>query len=154
MPELQQFMKTKNIDVCCIQETHLTSTRRFFVREYEVHRQDRRDRRKGGLVTLVKNTIPSVETQKSDRADLETEFLGVKLLLTDKELLIYNMYSPPDKQLQLNDIKPTNTDWILVGDLNSHSPSWGYDDLDLKGEELENWMITDRKSVVRERVSA
>ena len=26
-----------------------------------------------------------------------------------------------------------------MGDFNSHSPSWGYDELDSKGEEVECW---------------
>ena len=29
-----------------------------------------------------------------------------------------------------------------MGDSNSHSPSWGYDDLDHKGDEVEDWIIT------------
>ena len=29
-----------------------------------------------------------------------------------------------------------------MGDFNSHSPSWGYDDLDHKGDEVEDWIIT------------
>ena len=38
-------------------------------------------------------------------------------------------------------IFPTTADCIVVGDFNSHSPSWGYKDLDTKGEELEDWQI-------------
>jgi hypothetical protein len=34
--------------------------------------------------------------------------------------------------------------WIIMGDFNSHSPSWGYSDLDNKGEEVENWIISNR----------
>ena len=38
--ELQHFLKLKAIDVCCIQETHLSSSHHFFIRGYEVFRQD------------------------------------------------------------------------------------------------------------------
>ncbi|GFS06027.1 hypothetical protein ElyMa_001214200 [Elysia marginata] len=31
--------------------------------------------------------------------------------------------------------------FIVVGDFNSHSPSWGYKDLDSKGEKVEDWAI-------------
>ena len=34
--ELQHFLKLKAIDVCCIQETHLLSSYRFFIRGYKV----------------------------------------------------------------------------------------------------------------------
>ena len=40
--ELQNFLKEHDIDVCCIQETHLSSAHRFSIRGYEIFRQDRR----------------------------------------------------------------------------------------------------------------
>ena len=80
--ELQHFLKPKTIDVCCIQETHLSSSHRFFIWGYEVFRQDRENRPKGGLLTLVRNNIPATEIQRSGQADLDTENLGVKLVLT------------------------------------------------------------------------
>ena len=39
--ELQHFLKLETIDVCCIQETHLSSSHRFFIRGYEVFQQGR-----------------------------------------------------------------------------------------------------------------
>ena len=35
-PELQNFLKSKKIDIICIQETHLTDAHRFFIRGYEL----------------------------------------------------------------------------------------------------------------------
>ena len=61
LQELQHFLKLKAIDVCCIQETHLSSSHRFFIRGYEVFRQYRENRSKGGLLTLVRNNIPAAE---------------------------------------------------------------------------------------------
>ena len=66
--ELQHFLKLKAIDVCCIQETHLSSSHRFFIRAYEVFRHDRENRPKGGLLTLVRN-IPATKIQRSGQAD-------------------------------------------------------------------------------------
>ena len=74
--ELQHFLKLKAIDVCCIQDTHLSSSHRFFIRGYEVFRQDRENRPKGGLLTLVRNNIPAAEIQRSSQADLDMEYLG------------------------------------------------------------------------------
>ena len=61
--ELQHFLKDKVIDVCCIEETHLSNSHHFFIRGYEVFRQDRDNRPKGGLLTLVRNNIPTAEIQ-------------------------------------------------------------------------------------------
>ena len=52
--ELQVLLKERKIDVCCIQETHLNSSHRFSIRGYETFRRDRKDRPKGGILTLVK----------------------------------------------------------------------------------------------------
>ena len=129
--KLQHFLKLKAIDVYCIQETHLSSSHRFFIRGYEVFRQDRENRPKG-------------EIQRSGQADLDTEYLGVKLVLAGTPVTVFNIYSPPDKQIQLHNIKVEPQSWIITGDFNSHSPSWGYGQLSSKGEEVENWITENR----------
>ena len=138
--ELQHFLKLRAIDMCCIQETHLSNSHHFFIRSYGVFRQDRENRPQGGLLILVRNNIPAAEIQRSGQADLDTEYLGVKLLLAGTPVTVFNIYSPPDKQIQLHDIKVEAQSWIITGDFNSNSPSWGYGQLNSKGEEVENWI--------------
>ena len=140
--ELQNFLKANSIDICCVQETHLNSNHRFFVRGYELYRQDRQERKKGGVCTLVRNSLSSVETGRSGNSD--TESITVKIVLPDKHLNVCNIYSPPDKQIRLPSLPDHQDNWIAVGDFNSHSPSWGYKDLNVKGEEVEDWMIVNR----------
>ena len=130
--ELQQFLKAQKIDVCCIQETHLNNTHRFSIRGYEIHRADRP---KGGVLTLVKTSIPSTEVQRSEKAD--TEYITVKFILPDRNLTICNFYSPPNKAINLHNLQPNSEDWMIEGDFNSHSPSWGYPSLTQK----EKWNI-------------
>ena len=140
--ELQNFLRKSLVDVCCIQETHLSKNYRFSIRGYQMFRQDREHRTKGGILTLVRNSIPAHETQRSEDTQLETEFLGVRL--AQQNLVIYNLYSPPDKPIELHNLILSEENWIVVGDFNSHSPSWGYKDLDNKGEEVENWIISNQ----------
>ena len=90
---LQNLIKQNSIDACTIQETHLAVNHRFYVRGYETHKQDREGRSKGGVVTLVRNAIPSIEIQRSTAGD--TEFLGVELVLTDHHLHVFNIYPLP-----------------------------------------------------------
>ncbi|KAK7101444.1 hypothetical protein V1264_019826 [Littorina saxatilis] len=144
--ELQQFLKSQQIDICCIQETHLNSSHRFSVRGYETHRFDRENRPKGGVLTLVKTNLSSIEVQRSEDADME--FITVKLILPERNLTICNLYSPPNKMMQLHCLRPGTEDWIVVGDFNSHSPSWGYPSLDAKGEEVEDWLIENQLVLV------
>ena len=139
--ELQQFLKTQKIDVCCIQETHLNNTHRFSIRGYEIHRVDWADRPKGGVLTPVKTSIPSTEVQRSEKSDME--YITVKLILPVRNLTC-NLYSPPSRAINLQILQPNSEDWMIVGDFNSHSPSWGYPSFDAKGEEVEHWIVSNR----------
>ena len=55
--ELVERMNKENIDIACIQETHLNPAHRFQVRGYECFRSDRIERHKGGVLILVRNSI-------------------------------------------------------------------------------------------------
>ena len=138
-PDLQNFLRENSIDVCGIQETHLTTNHRFFIRGYETYRHDRQNRPKGGVAILVRNNIPSIEIARSEDGD--TEYIGVELVLPDKNIQVFNVYSPPDKNISLHNIKSNTTHWIAMGDFNSHSPSWGYSEMNNKGEDVESWAI-------------
>jgi len=137
-PELQEFLRAKKVDIICIQETHLTDAHRFSVRGYELFRHDRTNRPKGGIATLVRNNIPAMEVARSTG---DTEFLAVKLILDKREITVVNVYSPPDKELRLHTLPSADQNLLVIGDFNAHSPSWGYQDLNSRGEETEDWMI-------------
>jgi hypothetical protein len=67
--------------------------------------------------------------------------------------MLFNVYSPPDKPIHLNEIevlKVSNTNWMTVGDINSHSPNWGYEDIDKKGEQVEDWSITNNLQLLND----
>ena len=51
------------------------------------------------------------------------------------------MCSPPEKSLELDSLNWEKENWMIIGDFNSHSPSWGYPTIDDKGEDLEAWMV-------------
>ena len=119
--ELQVLMKQRNIDECCIQETHLNSRHRFSIRGYETFRKNRKDRLKGGILTLVKNTHAAAEVCRPE--DEDTEVLGIMLLLDKYPLPINNLCSLSNKQLRPQVFLPDPDRWIIMGD---------YDDLDHK----------------------
>ena len=62
----------------------------------------------------------------------------------NRHLTVFNIYSPPNKMIDLPCLPQDGGDWIAVGDFNSHSPSWGYRNLNGKGEEVEDWIVTNR----------
>ena len=136
---LRDLLTKEKIDVACIQETHLNSNLRLSIRGYQCFRKDRENRHKGGVAILVSNTLPAenIDIQESQ----ESEIIGIKLILPENPITIFNCYSPPDKNIMLHgiDVQPNNC--IVVGDFNSHSPSWGYNEQDAKGEDLEDWQV-------------
>ena len=139
-PELQRFLQENKIDIACIQETHLKpDIQRFFVRGYETFRRDRTTGAKGGVLTLVRNDIPAVKLEETAGSDLE--FITIKTFMKDEELLATNCYSSPARKLSLNSMRLSQEKHIVVGDLNGHSPEWGYDEMDARGEEIQEWMM-------------
>ena len=144
-PDLQVFLKKHGVDIICVQETHLADARKFFVRGYQVFRHDRANRHKGGLITLVKNAIPAVRLSDSQHDYLES--LAVKLIFSDTEhMTVVNCYAPPgkDKELKLHKIPVQENKLLIMGDFNGRSPSWGYEDRNARGENIEDWMLDNK----------
>ena len=61
--ELQHFLHENNVNICCNEETHLKEDKPFKIRGYQVFRSDRKERKKGGVMTLVRNNINALETK-------------------------------------------------------------------------------------------
>ena len=134
---LGYFLKENSIDVCCIQETHLQKDKTFKIRGYQQpFRNDREGRKKGGVVTLVKNNLNAIETK---RLTGEAEYLQIKLSTKNGSMDIGNYYCPDDKLLSLDSIEVPVDNFIIAGDFNSHSQSWGYTNMNKRGENVEEW---------------
>jgi hypothetical protein len=69
----------------------------------------------------------------------DSEYQVLCLRLSDRVIHVVNLYSPNDRALSLDTIDPDDTNYLVVGDFNSHSQSWGYDHMDRRGEEVETW---------------
>ena len=138
--ELEHILHERNMDVCCIQETHLQSnakkTDKFKIRGYQCHRNDRNDRKKGGVMTLVRNNIKAVEMEKHVG---DSEYHVLRLQTKTADVTLLNYYCPNDKPLSLDNVTVSDNNFLAVGDFNSHSQSWGYNHLDNRGEEVEKW---------------
>ena len=131
--ELQHLLLNKDIDICCIQETHLKEGKNFKIRGYQKpFRLDRPDRHKGGVLTLVRNNLHAIEV--STHLD-GAEYQYLKVRSKSKEVNLVNYYCPNDRPLSLSSIDVPLSSFLMVGDFNSHSQSWGYDHADARGEE-------------------
>ena len=136
---LTERLHAEDIDVACIQETHLNTNRRFTVRGYQTFRMDREGRHKGGVLILVRNSIAAKDITVD--TNQQAEIHGVSITVDNSVITIFNLYCPPDKDLslQMMDTPPENC--LVIGDFNSHSTCWGYDETDRRGDEVEDWQI-------------
>ena len=128
----------EDVDVACIQETHLNTNHRFSIRGYQTFRLDREGRHKGGVLILVRNIAASdFKVDTNQQADIH----GVNITVGNSAISIFNLYCPPDKDLSLQNIIVPPQNCLAVGDFNSHSTSWGYGETDRRGDEVEDWQI-------------
>ena len=134
--ELEQTLHSRDISICCIQETHLQKDKTFRVRGYQIFRADRQDRNKGGVLTLVRNNINACEVKSYLQGP---EYHELKIKAKSTELNLVNFYCPNDRPLSLDTVEVTDSRFLMVGDFNSHSQSWGYAEADRRGNEVEDW---------------
>ena len=132
---LKMFLFENKVDVCCVQETHLQEGKTFKIRGYQVFRNDRQGH-KGGVLTLVRNNIQANEIRKFTG---EAEYLHLRVTAGKLNLDIVNYYCPDNKMLSLETIDVPTSNFIIAGDFNSHSQSWGYFTMNRRGEEVETW---------------
>ena len=125
------------------------------MRGYQCIRTDRAGyRNKGGVLTLVKSNI---NVYLSGSSTDSAEYQVVKIKTKTKEIHLVNYYNssspseflsflfyivftlflhcldnncPNNVNLDLLNIPVVRTNFIIVGDFNSHSQSWGYTDTD------------------------
>ena len=71
------------------------------------------------------------------------------LILLDINLLICNLYSPPIKTINIHTLQPSSEDWMIVGNFKSHYPSLGYPRLDARGEEVEQWTVSNCLALIK-----
>ena len=134
---LTEKLHKENIDVVCLQETHRKDRQRFTMRGYHVFRHDREGKTKGGVAILVRKTIPAQEFTVSTNS--QAEIHGVSIIVNGKQYKIFNICSPPDRDLSLDIMHLQESRCIILGDFNSHSEAWGHEEADRRGEEVENW---------------
>ena len=68
----------------------------------------------------MRNNINAVETLHHMEG---AEYLGVKIQTNNRELRILNYFCPNDKSLALNSFTVPQSEFLIVGDFNSHSQS-------------------------------
>jgi ribonuclease HI len=142
---LRNRLIEEDIDIACIQETHLNPNNMFSIRGYQpAFRVDREGRHNRGILILVKNNIPAREV-KVDTADppgsdnRQAEIHGVVVTVGEIDITVFNLYCPDNRDLSLRTMDVPEENCLIVGDFNSRSTTWGYSENNPRGDEVEDW---------------
>ena len=124
-------------DVICLQETFLKCTKNFSLTGYNLVRKDREGMNKGGLVTLIKDSINYTEIKGLDGI----ECILTKIRTDNSYITVVNLYISPDQDIGTNLLATAFTpNSIIVGDLNSKNALWGSPRTDYRGANIEKLM--------------
>ena len=119
--QFEHSMNKENIDICCIQETYIQKNISSKVRGYKFFRTERGGyRRKGGIITLIKSNIKAYMSSSSNDGAEQHTVTGNTL---KRDILLVNYYCP-NIVLALHKIHVRDSNFIRMGDFNSHSQSW------------------------------
>ena len=123
--ELKNLLTSKSglYDIICIQETFLKPVSSYNIQGYVTIRRDRLDAAKGGLITLIKESIKY--TREIDLTDVEALVITVKT--NSGYITVSNVYISPNQTIEIGKLKPLfiNTQNVITGDLNAKSNLWG-----------------------------
>ncbi|KAL1447787.1 hypothetical protein WDU94_010908 [Cyamophila willieti] len=122
------FLTRHNIDIACVNETHLTPSDSFRIPGFKIQRRDRLPvSAHGGVAIFVKSNL--VFEAIPDLPMNSLELVGICLSLVNKKRLkLFATYLRPSKTLSLLDIRSIfNNNLIptmLIGDMNCKHPAW------------------------------
>ena len=129
--------------VCCLQETMLTKDD-FIIRGFNCIHLTGRDiggRACGGVSVLVRDGIPSSECTLN--TSLQAKAVTIS---TSKTITICSLYLPPSENLSIvllsRLIDQLPAPFVICGDFNRHSITWGCDKNNSRGDRIDDF-ITD-----------
>uniref|UniRef100_A0A1B0D7V9 Uncharacterized protein n=1 Tax=Phlebotomus papatasi TaxID=29031 RepID=A0A1B0D7V9_PHLPP len=135
---LARLMRDERVDIIAIQETHTISDENLrsrgsipgYVLVDAIHSAVHH-----GVATYIKSSIPNCNVVYKDCTDnihvLAIEVSGVTVI---------NVYKPPSSRWPRVPLKSFSHPAVYVGDFNSHNQAWGYEDSDIYGNLLFEWM--------------
>lgn len=140
-----------------ITETWLKRNEGLKIKEYNIFRKDREDRRGGGLCLLVKKEIQGKIKEDANWVKEKTEIMAITIVMEDKEMDIILGYRNPRYSLskreweKLFQNRRPNIDTIIMGDFNANNKEWNCWKNDREGinlaetiEEQDLFIINDK----------
>nr|CAI5819730.1 unnamed protein product [Callosobruchus analis] len=142
---LQTMCSDMNCDVLCMQETHKDiNQRRPKLAGMQVAIE--RPHRQYGSAIFVSSGLAVLSASLTEENN--TEILTIEL----STCTVTSIYKPPNQKFNFippEDFKKQSTHFI-IGDFNSHSSVWGYENDDANGEEVLKWADCGRLTLLHD----
>ena len=145
-PELNERLKKEQIDIALIQETKYKQKNKTPTFEgYAPIRYDR-EGDGGGLLCLIKHSIPYSEIPKGKQTVGIVESISFRVRIDKRKwLTISNVYMAPNRdngeEVIYTDQSPASRSCFIAGDMNCHSALWDpKQPPDSRGERIEEWL--------------
>ena len=126
--ELSLLIVKYNPLAVCLQETFLKNTDNITVRGFNLYHkcQETENRVSGGVSILVNENIP----QSIVTLNTNLQVVAVKVT-AHKTITLCSVYLPPRNHFN----------FILMGDFNGHHTLWGCEDVNNRGQQLEDLIL-------------
>ena len=146
--EFAYYLNKNNIHIALIQETEKGKDSDIHISGYTpTHCACKKCQ---GTITYIRNDITgrTENLQNNNPTCIQKSTIW----LSNRKYVIYNVYNHPATNLiippTLNENKYQNT--IIVGDFNGHSPSWGYENYNCTGKNIEELANTSNLFIVQD----
>lgn len=145
LKEFKHFLYVNNYDVAGICETKTDVKYKLKIPGYKVYLRSRNNRG-GGVAILVKQNI------EHDYFELKLkniEFVGVKIFSQRSNLIIGQVYKPPNKPLCNEDLNLIfcSNNILIMGDLNCKRKEWNCPTDNPSGDLLLNYCLKNKISI-------
>ena len=143
--ELLKVLNEKNIHIALLQET-LHKNSDLNLTGYTSYACTCTGCR--GVITYIRNDVQG-DVRHIPMA-LPTDMQKATVWHNGRKYTIYNVYSPPQTTCNFSALQESHFQkTLLTGDFNGHSPSWGYNDYNPSGKEIEELCETSNLSVLQ-----
>lgn len=134
--ELMNVLQENQIEVAAITETRTRPGEKFYLKNYKIYREDRKDKRGGGVMLLVKDDICSTKIEYKSLGG-QVEATGALIEHNNQKIEFVSMYVPSGniKKEFLGNIGENNK-VLIIGDLNAKHPVWGSRIKNERGKQL------------------
>lgn len=150
LEELQLIIRDHDPKVICIQETNFNKKSNPTLHNFNIYNKNRDtcNRASGGVAIMIDQSYPTKEVI----LQTNLEAMAIIITLPHTSITVCNVYIPNQKEFTLPDIEhivqQLPNPYIIVGDFNSHSKTWGSYKSDSRGKIIEDLLSKDNITIL------